>query len=847
MSFGGGRAHSHTMEDYFDFGEASMPDAPGFENNPNQGSQPALPTVGKCLLHPHDDGCLCTSRSTSQVDLTQPIAETADADFMATNDLNNDWTLNFSNYISRYHKPDNPCDYCRLRHLDCFLTFEGQTGCSPCNALFRTCSFDVPANQRKSRNTIDTLHHVTEDVCQEFGALTSTKTMVGIKTDEDRAARRSGIRFSRASVKILTDWIVSHSEHPYPTEEEKAELRQRTGLSESQVNNWLANARRRKKHKPKRPSSPSMQPSGAMDVPTNKSWFDKNPMERYLESPPDNEPAPWTAIQKAVRSTTPPLGEDFPESGHTSRHASSTGSGHLSHRPPSSISLEIASVNSGMSSQGESLGSIWSYTSRNSRNSGGSFGSFGSFGSVNGVRKERRRRRRPDMKKQASENDKKSKLFQCTFCTDAFKSKYDWARHEKSLHLSLEKWICAPLGPVITCTASGQRKCVFCDAIDPDKEHLETHNWSACEERSPEQRTFYRKDHLRQHMRLMHNCKLTQTMESWKSETQYIKSRCGFCRMTFETWQDRVDHLAKEFRNGAQMKDWKGCRGFDPQVALLITNAMPPYLIANEARSPNPFSASQPASLAWHTTHQPLPQANRWDNAAAAGFFHADRDGCPPPGVHTHSSSSSSLNMPQKHDLDAEDGPINATCWEILTVRLGKYAKQQLSKGVCPTDAMLQREARRILYDADDGWEQTAADNPEWLELFKKAHGLIGKEVDKREALNYIEDLGMLGDVSSYPWPGEDSTTEPLCSDWMNNEPVDLYHANMMLGGPATCSWAPAAMTATTMASTTTAEGIFDLEGLEDLSALSFNDEINRRQTWNGFPGIVSGSMSSAP
>lgn len=228
------------------------------------------------------NSCPCNGRSASQVDLSEPLVEES-TDFLATNDLTNDWTMNFSNFISRYHKPENPCDYCRLRHLDCFLTFEGQTGCSPCNALFRTCSFDIPAQQRKPRNMIDTLHQVSEDVCQEFGALTSTKTMVGIKTDEDRAARKSGIRFSRASVKILTDWIVSHSDHPYPTEDEKAELRQRTGLTESQVNNWLANARRRKKHKPKRPASPSLQSSSAIDIALEKSWSEKNPMERYLE------------------------------------------------------------------------------------------------------------------------------------------------------------------------------------------------------------------------------------------------------------------------------------------------------------------------------------------------------------------------------------------------------------------------------------------------------------------------------------------------------------------------------------------------------------------------------------
>jgi hypothetical protein len=70
----------------------------------------------------------------------------------------------------------------------------------------------------------------------------------------------------------------------------------------------------------------------------------------------------------------------------------------------------------------------------------------------------------------------------------------------------------------------------------------------------------------------------------------------------------------------------------------------------------------------------------------------------------------------------------NATCWEILTLRLGRFAREHIEKhGVSSiTDEMLQREARLILYDDADGWEQTSADNSEWLNLFKKAHGIDG-------------------------------------------------------------------------------------------------------------------------
>ena len=145
--------------------------------------------------------------------------------------------------------------------------------------------------------------------------------------------------------------------------------------------------------------------------------------------------------------------------------------------------------------------------------------------------------------------------------------------------------------------ATGKPKCVYCDELDPSSEHLATHNHATCYEKGPESRTFYRKDHLRQHLRLMHGCKMTTSMETWKSEAQYIRSRCGFCGQNFDKWQERVDHLAKEFRNGASMSNWKGCRGLDPHVAIHVTNAMPPYLIANESKSPFPFSASNSSSL----------------------------------------------------------------------------------------------------------------------------------------------------------------------------------------------------------------------------------------------------------
>lgn len=73
------------------------------------------------------------------------------------------------------------------------------------------------------------------------------------------------------------------------------------------------------------------------------------------------------------------------------------------------------------------------------------------------------------------------------------------------------------------------------------------------------------------------------------------------------------------------------------------------------------------------------------------------------------------------------DTNARATCWEILTLRLGRFARQHIEKHGAGTltDEMLQKEARITLYgEPDDPWHQTAADNPEWLNLFKNAHGI---------------------------------------------------------------------------------------------------------------------------
>lgn len=145
------------------------------------------------------------------------------------------------------------------------------------------------------------------------------------------------------------------------------------------------------------------------------------------------------------------------------------------------------------------------------------------------------------------------------------------------MHLSLERWVCCPRGPKALKPETGQVCCVFCDAVDPDNAHIESHSHNSCQERSLLERTFYRKDHLRQHLKLVHNAKYLQwSMDSWKVPTPDIRSKCGFCGQVLSSWSVRVDHLAEHFKTGSDMSSWKGDWGFEPAVLSMVENAIPP-------------------------------------------------------------------------------------------------------------------------------------------------------------------------------------------------------------------------------------------------------------------------------
>ncbi|KAK5108550.1 hypothetical protein LTR62_008207 [Meristemomyces frigidus] len=693
---------------------------------------PVIP-VGNCPSHP-GDSCLCHGLL-GDWDLAIPVS-TAIEDILPSARDEPDYSK-FEDFIPRFVRPEKPCDYCKSKRLNCYLQ-RGEATCTPCKSLFRCCSLENSNTLEsinyfdKDRGTfLDTLHAVDEDQCCN-GGITGVKTLLsrgrtGMTTppvNEDDApgsSKRNGIRFPRHAVKVLRDWLDIHADHPYPSEAEKSELERRTDLKSSQIANWLANARRRRKatdrNRPRVCASPSLRPSTpALMIPgaEEKPWEELNPLQRWQNSPPEHEPAAFENIAKAVASSDLPDDSASTSPSSAGRHKkSSNGSGFSNFRAPSTTSLDTSGAQSSSLSQSSAAFS---------QGSSQSLGSFGSFNSSLAGKRDRRRRRRPTILASQRYSDDKKRMFQCTFCTDTFKSKYDWTRHEKSLHLSLEKWICHPVGPVRLDPATGEKKCVYCEAQNPSDDHLEEHNHRQCEDKGLDARTFYRKDHLRQHLRLMHGCSMIASIETWQATIVNINSRCGFCGQRFTVWQERVDHLTAHFKAGVRMREWKGCRGLDPAVAAQVTNAMPPYLIGMESVSPLPFSATNRTS--WHL-RQPCEGGQE-----VSEFYASD------PVTRAAGTGLGS------------DYWTKATCWEILTVRLGKYANEMAKEGVVLTDEMLQRKARTIMYGSDDAWNQTAADNPEWLDLFKKAHGLdYIPDAVGGQGLFVPEDLETYGDL----------------------------------------------------------------------------------------------------
>ncbi|XPT04156.1 homeodomain mating type protein alpha2 [Ascochyta lentis] len=157
--------------------------------------------------------------------------------------------------------------------------------------------------------------------------------------------------------------------------------------------------------------------------------------------------------------------------------------------------------------------------------------------------------------------------FFCTFCPRAFKTKYEWIRHEDSVHALRTTWICCDT------KNTPLQSCPFCGHVHPDDAHMAAHKYYQCRSKPEAQRTFYRRDHFVQHLHHVHfanakhpsvrvgcQARLLATeghtfgckdlSMKWRKFGAPMKRddpmlHCGFCGKKSKDWSERCEHVAE--------------------------------------------------------------------------------------------------------------------------------------------------------------------------------------------------------------------------------------------------------------------------------------------------------------
>jgi hypothetical protein len=206
-----------------------------------------------------------------------------------------------------------------------------------------------------------------------------------------------------------------------------------------------------------------------------------------------------------------------------------------------------------------------------------------------------------------------------------------------------------------------------------------------------------------QHLRHVHQVNTVPSIDDWKQESKNIASRCGFCDQKLHDWDERIEHIGDHFRSGFTMKDWQGDHGFPPSITAQLRNAFPPYLIGAESESMIPFSSTN---------------AHVRDHYAQMSAR-----------VHLSKGEGNAVQGEEPTMAGAADATTSQfdSFLGNFTRHLGQFARQQMQKGVIPTDEMFQQEARRVVFDCGDEWDQTIADSPQWLSSFRQLYCETGE------------------------------------------------------------------------------------------------------------------------
>jgi len=350
-------------------------------------------------------------------------------------------------------------------------------------------------------------------------------------------------------VQIVRRWLSDHASRPYPNLTEKAALAASAGGSEHQLNVCFRNLRAREKHRklvrhvPITPLIMHLVFEGNFNIRDGSGSTDTglradmSPQSSYAQpgfvSCADEPPATNTSDSSPWPSSSD---SGYPMSDHNQdaeTQVFQSSEAELAHQVPFSVS---APKRKGRR-----------YHAQRQRHGTSEHLSCATQDTTS-----------------SSSLQELDKRFPCTVCVKAFKDASGWKRHEASVHgYNDREWIC-----VLTDAFKLQAECVFClepmDSID----HLDKHAIDPCSHKCTAERSFPRKDLLKQHVLLAHLAdapasikKRFEVPKEWSRGLEVSPggpgSRwCGFCRCMLETTAKRMDHVAQHFRKGQNMTSW---------------------------------------------------------------------------------------------------------------------------------------------------------------------------------------------------------------------------------------------------------------------------------------------------
>ncbi|KAH0563312.1 hypothetical protein GP486_002118 [Trichoglossum hirsutum] len=406
--------------------------------------------------------------------------------------------------------------------------------------------------------------HLQVDVGQPIdAAFTSIERAPAKVTTEavhGNGASQVAKRNARAQLKA---WLDTHQSNPYPSPEEKKALAASTGLTTHQINTWFGNARGRYMRSP--------DPSTRRRIADHQSGLTtilprQNAKNRRLAPTEIPGTAPYGPSQYPIDRY---LSEDDAASIDAIRSASDTASSRQSLfssassfvssnsdysagiQVPPSLQSDVMSLSGRSNVASSDAGSVHSY----------SCGSYATLGPRKGRRKfagNAPYSPGPSAIRNQEAAANKTITFPCTVCLREFRDRTDWKRHEESVHEQQELWVCSPDGPREF--SDGRLVCAFCRIDEPSEEHLlQVHNYLACHKRPVSDRIFYRREHLRQHLRGPHRVSnVTRNLDRWSRAVADEDAiwKCGFCGSTLQSWDERADHISRHFRSGETMASW---------------------------------------------------------------------------------------------------------------------------------------------------------------------------------------------------------------------------------------------------------------------------------------------------